>query len=103
MLTSSRANVVYVSAILLTVSFCSSGRPAFSRSGAGQDTGTAASTGKPLSAYDQLRLEGNSALYNLDYKKAHECFEKMSQIAPEEPASYVYLANNLWLETLNRS
>ncbi|MGH9823144.1 MAG: tetratricopeptide repeat protein, partial [Blastocatellia bacterium] len=58
---------------------------------------------KALSEYYRLRQDGNSALYNLDYQKARECFEKMSQIAPDEPASYVYLANDLWLETLNRS
>ncbi|HEY6328456.1 MAG TPA: hypothetical protein VI756_03895 [Blastocatellia bacterium] len=50
-----------------------------------------------------LRVEGNTALYNLDYQKAREMFTQMTRDAPNNPAGYVYLANNLWLETLNHS
>ena len=60
----------------------------------------------PASKSDQitkLRLEGSAAVYNLDYSKAHELFLQMTRTDPNNPAGYVYLANNLWLETLNRS
>jgi tetratricopeptide (TPR) repeat protein len=53
--------------------------------------------------YERLRVAGNDAVYNLDYEKARRTFEKMAALAPDQPAGYVYLANNLWLETLNRS
>jgi hypothetical protein len=53
--------------------------------------------------YDRLRDEGNRAVYNLDYSGAKEKFLKMTEILPDRPAAYVYLANNLWLETLNKS
>ena len=53
--------------------------------------------------FDRLRNEGNDALYNMDYQTARDRYQRMTKIAPEHPAGYVYLANNLWLETLNQS
>lgn len=55
------------------------------------------------SEFDRLRNEGNDALYNMDYQTARERYQRMTKIAPDHPAGYVYLANNLWLETLNQS
>lgn len=55
------------------------------------------------SEFDRLRNEGNDALYNMDYQTARDRYQRMTKIAPEHPAGYVYLANNLWLETLNQS
>jgi tetratricopeptide (TPR) repeat protein len=52
------------------------------------------------SEFDRLRTEGFSAVYNIDYKTARERFLQMTRLAPDHPAGYVYLANNLWLETL---
>ena len=62
-----------------------------------------ATEGSPGTAveFDRLRIEGNDAVYSLDYKTAREIFTRMTKLAPEHPAGYVYLANNLWLETLN--
>ncbi|HWP43150.1 MAG TPA: hypothetical protein VNO14_07955 [Blastocatellia bacterium] len=54
-------------------------------------------------AFDALRKEGNDALYNLDYATAQERFLQMTKMAPDHPAGYVSLANNMWLETLNAS
>lgn len=54
-------------------------------------------------AFETLRVEGNASVYNLEYQKAREQFLKMTKIAPDHPAGYVYLANNLWLETLSAS
>jgi hypothetical protein len=53
--------------------------------------------------FDQLRAEGNDAVYSLEYKVAREKFDRMVKIAPDHPAGYIYLANNLWLEWLNSS
>ncbi|HST21977.1 MAG TPA: tetratricopeptide repeat protein [Blastocatellia bacterium] len=39
----------------------------------------------------------------MDYQTARDRYQRMTKIAPEHPAGYVYLANNLWLETLNQS
>jgi predicted Zn-dependent protease len=53
--------------------------------------------------FNRLREEGNTAVYNIDYKVARERFQQMVKIAPDHPAGYIYLANNLWLEWLNSS
>jgi hypothetical protein len=50
--------------------------------------------------FDRLRVQGFDAVYNLDYKTARERFLQMTRLAPDHPAGYLYLANNLWLETL---
>jgi tetratricopeptide (TPR) repeat protein len=60
-------------------------------------------TSADLSEFDRLRTEGFSAVYNIDYKTARERFQQMTRLAPDHPAGYVYLANNLWLETLYQS
>ena len=52
------------------------------------------------SEFDRLRTEGFNSVYNIDYKTARERFLQMTRLAPDHPAGYVYLANNLWLETL---
>jgi tetratricopeptide (TPR) repeat protein len=67
-----------------------------------------AATGKTSSSFDaktfeMLRNEGNDALYNLDYAAARDHFVRMTKMAPDHPAGFVSLANNLWLETLNAS
>ena len=51
--------------------------------------------------FERLRIEGNEAVYNLEYQVARQKFERLRAIAPDHPAGYVLLANNLWLETLN--
>jgi tetratricopeptide (TPR) repeat protein len=53
-----------------------------------------------VSEFDRLRIEGFNAVYNIDYNTARERFLQMTRLAPDNPAGYVYLANNLWLETL---
>jgi hypothetical protein len=60
-----------------------------------------ADPGPPVSEFDRLGIEGNAAVYNLDYAGARQMFQKMTELAPDRPAGYVYLANDLWLETLN--
>src|SRR5262249_12144754 len=60
-------------------------------------------TAGPAVEFNKLRLEGFDAIYNLDYQTARQKFSTMTRLVPDHPAGYVYLANNLWLETLNRS
>ena len=70
------------------------------------DTPQESTTGSPTtgrSEFDRLRIEGFTAVYNIDYKIARERFLQMTRLAPDHPAGYVYLANNLWLETLYQS
>src|SRR5215813_6684895 len=50
--------------------------------------------------FERLRNEGFDAVYSLDYKTARERFLQMTRVAPDHPAGYVYLANNVWLEIL---
>jgi tetratricopeptide (TPR) repeat protein len=65
----------------------------------------ASATDKPAAGsaaeFERLRIEGNDAVYSLEYRAAREMFTRMTKLAPEHPAGFVYLANNLWLETLN--
>ncbi len=56
-----------------------------------------------ITEFDRLRKEGNDALYNLDYQMARKRYQKMTELMPGHPAGYIYLANNLLLETLNSS
>ncbi|HEY0724543.1 MAG TPA: hypothetical protein VGD41_11245, partial [Pyrinomonadaceae bacterium] len=52
---------------------------------------------------DALRAEGYDALYNLDYEGARRRFQKMVELAPEDPAGAHCLATSLWLQQLNES
>ncbi len=51
--------------------------------------------------YDRVRQEGFAALYNLDYQQAKKSFTRMTELDPDRPQGYLYLANALWLEKLN--
>ena len=55
------------------------------------------------SQLDKLRAEGYEALYNLDYDGARRHFQKMVELAPEDPAGAQCLASSLWLQQLNES
>src|ERR1043165_5308199 len=52
---------------------------------------------------DTLRAEGYEALYNLDYDGARRRFQKMVDLAPEDPAGAQCLASGLWLQQLNEA
>ena len=52
---------------------------------------------------DTLRAEGYEALYNLDYEGARRRFQKMVELAPDDPAGAQCLASSLWLQQLNES
>jgi len=52
---------------------------------------------------DTLRAEGYDALYNLDYNGARARFQKMIDLAPDNPAGAQCYASSLWLQQLNDS
>src|ERR1044072_6562830 len=52
---------------------------------------------------ETLRPEGYHALCNLDYEGARRRFQKMVELAPEDPAGAQCLATSLWLQELNDS
>lgn len=55
------------------------------------------------SELDRLRAEGYEALYNLDYEGAHRRFQKMVELAPDNPVGPQCLAASLWIQQLNES
>jgi len=59
--------------------------------------------GQQQAQLDTLRAEGYEALYNLDYEGARRRFQKMVEIAPEDPVGAQCLASSLWLQQLNES
>jgi tetratricopeptide (TPR) repeat protein len=50
-----------------------------------------------------LRAEGYEALYNLDYETARARFQKMIELAPDNPAGPQCMASSLWVQQLNQS
>src|SRR5262245_40310961 len=52
---------------------------------------------------DTLRAEGYEALYNLDYETARNRFQKMVELAPDNPAGPQCMAASLWVQQLNQS
>jgi hypothetical protein len=90
-----------VVSILITAFLHSS---SVTRAGAYLDTRNSSSQNSSnrdsLTEFDRLRIAGFNAVYNIDYGAARERFLQMTRLAPEHPAGYIYLANNLWLETL---
>src|SRR5215470_13143710 len=52
---------------------------------------------------DKLRAEGDNALFNLDYTSARRSFQKMIELAPDDPAGPESYAVSLWFEQLNKT
>lgn len=52
---------------------------------------------------DKLRAEGYEALFNLDYTGARRNFQKMIDLAPDNPAGPESFAVSLWFEQLNKT
>lgn len=98
--------ILFLSLVVLAANSLGAGFVATTRQtttqSASKDTGKAG-TPADVAEFDRLRNEASEALYNMDYKTARNGYLRMTQIAPDHPAGYVYLANNLWLETLNAS
>lgn len=52
---------------------------------------------------DKLRAEGYEALFNLEYANARRSFQKMIDLAPDNPAGPESFAVSLWFEQLNKT
>ena len=52
---------------------------------------------------DKLRSDGDEALFNLDYATARRDFQKMIELAPDNPAGPESYAVSLWFEQLNKN
>src|ERR1043166_2128696 len=52
---------------------------------------------------DKLRAEGYDALFNLDYNTARRDFQKMIDVAPDNPVGPESFAVSLWFEQLNKT
>src|ERR1700740_1778823 len=53
--------------------------------------------------FEQLRVAGSEALFNLDYDEARKNFKAMADSFPNYPAGSQFLADTLWAETLYQS
>ena len=53
--------------------------------------------------FEQLRVAGSEALFNLDYDEARKSFKAMADSFPNYPAGTQFLADTLWAETLYQS
>ena len=58
---------------------------------------------QPAQQLETLRAEGYEALFNLDYDGARHRFEKMIELAPDDPAGPQCIATSLWIQQLNKS
>jgi len=56
-----------------------------------------------LPTLDKLRAEGYEALFNLDYIAARRNFQKMVELAPDNPAGPESYAVSIWFEQLNKT
>ena len=65
-----------------------------------QDNHLAWLTETERAKFEQLRLAGSEALFNLDYENARKIFKQMAQSFPKYPAGPQFLADTLWVETL---
>jgi tetratricopeptide (TPR) repeat protein len=52
---------------------------------------------------NKLRAQGYEALFNLDYTGARRSFQKIIDLAPDNPAGPESYAASLWLEQLNKT
>lgn len=85
---SARKNAMFCSRILLVL--------ILAVSAAGQSPA-------PPQELNKLRAEGYAALYNLDYEGARRRFQKMIELAPDNPAGPQCFAASLWIQQLNES
>jgi tetratricopeptide (TPR) repeat protein len=58
---------------------------------------------QPPTQLDKLRAEGYRALFNLDYETARRNFQKIIELAPDDPVGPECIATSLWIQQLNES
>lgn len=73
----------------------------------GQQSGSAPRTNGDAqnnqARFEELRVRGFEALYNLDYEEARRNFRTLAREFSDHPAGAQFLAASLWIETLNES
>src|ERR1041385_8973168 len=84
---------IYSALFALLICFIAQGQPS------NQSWLTETERGK----FEQLRVAGSEALFNLDYDEARKNFKAMSDAFPNYPAGPQFLADTLWAETLYQS
>ena len=68
-----------------------------------QQTNSAWLTESERAKFEQFRLAGSEALFNLEYEAARKNFKEMAVAFPNYPAGPQFLADTLWAETLYES
>src|SRR5207237_8890241 len=74
---------------------CSTPRPALTQVQAAPGL-----TDTERTKFENLRIVGSEALFNLDYETARKNFKEMAVAFPNYPAGPQFLADTLWAETL---
>ena len=82
--------VLYTLLLLLTFAFVGQAQPANSTW----------LTQSERAKFEQLRIAGSEALYNLDYEGARKIFKEMAAAFPNYPAGPQFLADTLLIEAL---
>lgn len=62
-----------------------------------------AATEPDRAKFEELRMRGFEALYNLDYDEAQKNFQELERLYPTHPAGAQFLAAALWSKILNKS
>lgn len=57
----------------------------------------------PTPSFETLRRQAFDALYNLDYETSGKLFQQITEVAPDHPAGYLYMATQVWISQLNRT
>ncbi|HKO35067.1 MAG TPA: hypothetical protein VJV21_01225 [Pyrinomonadaceae bacterium] len=81
---------IYILFLILTLAFVAQGQPADSTW----------LTPDERAKFEQLRISGSEALYNLDYESARKIFKEMAVAFPNYPAGPQFLADTLLIEAL---
>ena len=81
---------IYILCLILTLAFVAQAQPA--------DSTWLTQTER--AKFEQLRISGSEALYNLDYESARKIFKEMAVAFPNYPAGPQFLADTLLIEAL---
>ncbi len=81
---------IYILCLILTLAFVAQAQPANSTW----------LTQTERAKFEQLRISGSEALYNLDYEGARKIFKEMAVAFPNYPAGPQFLADTLLIEAL---
>ena len=89
--------------ILTIVLFCLLYTTAIAAQTKAQENNAPWLTASERTKFEQLRIAGSEALFNLNYEGARKNFKEMATAFPNYPAGPQFLADTLWAETLYQS